>query len=75
MLEPVFHDLVLADQECFAAEKGWEALLHLIPDRDTVEELREKWESRPKQSSEDRWQDFEDAIASKRNKGKGNLQV
>ncbi|KAH9888072.1 prim-pol domain-containing protein [Cubamyces lactineus] len=71
MLEPVFHDLVLADQECFAAEKGWEALLHLIPDRDTVEELREKWESRPKRSSEERWQDFENAIASKRNKGKG----
>ncbi|KAI0331725.1 prim-pol domain-containing protein [Cubamyces sp. BRFM 1775] len=75
MLEPVFHDLVLADQECFATEKGWEALLHLIPDRDTAEELREKWESRPKRSSEDRWQDLEDAIASKRSKGKANTQA
>ncbi|KAI8974875.1 prim-pol domain-containing protein [Trametes punicea] len=71
-LEPVFHDLILTDQDCFASKEGWEALLHLIPNnQDIVKELREKWESEPGRSSEDKWQDFEDEVAS-RSKGKGS---
>ncbi|KAL1948892.1 hypothetical protein VTO73DRAFT_10698 [Trametes versicolor] len=67
-LEPTFHDLVLADQDCFASEDGWEALLHLIPDRDVVRELREHWEAHPDRSSEAKWQDLEDQIAQRRGK-------
>lgn len=74
MLEPVFHDLILADQDCFASEQGWDALLHLIPDKDIVENLREKWEGDADRSSEDKWQDIEDEIAERR--GKNNkIQV
>ncbi|OSD05138.1 prim-pol domain-containing protein [Trametes coccinea BRFM310] len=72
MLEPVFHDLIIADQECFASEEGWEALLHLIPDKDIVDNLREKWEASPGRSSEDKWQDLEDEVAKKSSKGKSN---
>ncbi|KAI9068075.1 prim-pol domain-containing protein [Trametes sanguinea] len=71
MLKPVFHDLILADQNCFKSEEGWEALLHLIPDDDIVRNLREKWAAHPKRSSEDKWQDLEDEIAEKPTKGKG----
>ncbi|EIW54923.1 prim-pol domain-containing protein [Trametes versicolor FP-101664 SS1] len=67
-LEPTFHDLVLADQDCFASEDGWEALLHLIPDREVVRELREHWEAHPDRSSEAKWQDLEDSIAQRRGK-------
>ncbi len=67
-LEPTFHDLVLADQDCFASEDGWEALLHLIPDRDIVSELREHWQAHPGRSSEAKWQDLEDEIAQRRGK-------
>ncbi|CDO71109.1 hypothetical protein BN946_scf184844.g113 [Trametes cinnabarina] len=71
MLEPVFHDLILADQNCFASEEGWDALLHLIPDKDIVQNLREQWAESPGRSSEDKWQDLEDEIAEKPSKGKG----
>ncbi|KAI0718712.1 hypothetical protein C8T65DRAFT_761804, partial [Cerioporus squamosus] len=44
MLQPAFHDLILEDQNCFASEEGWRALLHLIPDNDIVKSLQDKWE-------------------------------
>ena len=75
MLEPVFHDLILADQNCFASEEGWQALLHLIPDKEVVGNLKERWEDDPGRSSEDKWQDLEDEIAEKRGKGPRNAQV
>ncbi|KAI0717018.1 prim-pol domain-containing protein [Earliella scabrosa] len=74
LLEPVFHDLILADQNCFASEEGWQALLHLIPDKEVVGNLKEKWEDDPGRSSEDKWQDLEDEIAEKRGKGPRNAQ-
>lgn len=75
MLEPVFHDLILADQDCFASEEGWQALLHLIPDKDTVANLKENWEADPDRSSEDKWQDVEQEIAEKRGKGNRSYPV
>ncbi|RPD54946.1 prim-pol domain-containing protein [Lentinus tigrinus ALCF2SS1-7] len=69
MLQPVFHDLILEDQDCFASEEGWQALLHLIPDKDIVKSLQELWEDNPDRSSEDKWQDLEDEIEKKRGKG------
>ncbi len=72
MLLPVFHDLILEDQDCFASEEGWQALLHLIPDKDIVRSLEDKWEDDPKRSSEDKWQDVEDEI--ERKKGKGSVR-
>ncbi|KAH9846541.1 prim-pol domain-containing protein [Lenzites betulinus] len=68
MLEPVFHDLVLADQKCFSSEEGWEALLHLIPDDKVVKALREHWAAHPTRSSESKWRDFEEEIEEKRAK-------
>ena len=74
MLQPVFHDLILDDQDCFASEEGWQALLHLIPDKDVVKNLQEMWEDDPDRSSEDKWQDVEDEIErNERKKGKGSV--
>ncbi|TFK92525.1 prim-pol domain-containing protein [Polyporus arcularius HHB13444] len=75
MLLPVFHDLILDDQDCFASEEGWQALLHLIPDKDIVRSLEDKWEDDPKRSSEDKWQDFEDEIERKKGKGSAILNA
>ncbi|OBZ67980.1 DNA primase small subunit [Grifola frondosa] len=64
-LEPlavVFGDLILADQDCFASEEGWEALLHLIPDKTVVENLRKKWTANPERSSEDKWDDLKKEV-------------
>lgn len=75
MLQPVFHDLILDDQDCFASEEGWQALLHLIPDKDVVKNLQEMWEDDPDRSSEDKWQDLEDEIErNERKKGKGSVR-
>ena len=75
MLQPVFHDLILEDQDCFASEEGWQALLHLIPDKDVVKNLQEMWEDDPDRSSEDKWQDLEDEIGGKRGKNTRNTSV
>ena len=53
-----FLNLVLMDQNCFGSEKGYEDLLKLIPDRNVVNELRDKWESDPDRHSTDKWNDF-----------------
>ncbi|KAM5543486.1 hypothetical protein V8D89_002737 [Ganoderma adspersum] len=62
MLEPVFHELILEDQDVFAAEEGWKALLQLIPDSDVRSNLEEKWELDPGRPSETKWDDFLDEI-------------
>ncbi|KAI0355832.1 prim-pol domain-containing protein [Trametes cingulata] len=64
-LEPIFHSLVLKDQNCFESEDGWDALLHLVPDHAIASALREKWQEEPGRSSEEKWQDLEDAIAER----------
>ncbi|KAI0761280.1 prim-pol domain-containing protein [Trametes elegans] len=75
MLEPVFHSLILSDQDCFKSEEGWEALLHLIPDKDIVENLREQWSEHKDRSSEAKWEDLEDEIARKRGKNNRGAAV
>ena len=62
MLEPVFHEVILEDQDLFATEEGWQALLHLIPDNQIRNDLKEEWENDPHRSSADKWQDFLDKI-------------
>ncbi|KAL6302689.1 prim-pol domain-containing protein [Sparassis latifolia] len=57
LLAPVFSDLILGDQDCFASEEGWQELLKLIPDGTIVEELRSAWEKKPR-SSDDKWDDL-----------------
>ncbi len=57
-LADIFSDLILADQDCFASEEGYEALLQLIPDASIVHTLRTKWTADPDRSSSDKWEDF-----------------
>jgi DNA primase small subunit len=61
-LVPVFGDLILADQDCFGSQEGWEALLHLIPDKAMVETLRKKWSSDPERPSEAKWSDIKNEV-------------
>ena len=63
-----FTNLILADQNCFGSEKGYEDLLQLIPDRNVVNELREKWTDDPDRHSIDKWNDFK-AQVKKSEKG------
>ncbi|CAK5281356.1 unnamed protein product [Mycena citricolor] len=63
-LAMVFTDLILRDQDCFETEKGWEALLRLIPEPRVVDALRSQWESSAHSSSEDKWADFKKQIKS-----------
>ncbi|KAJ7287392.1 hypothetical protein C8J57DRAFT_1283783 [Mycena rebaudengoi] len=60
-LAEIFSDLILSDQDCFASDEGYEALLKLIPDSRAVEALRTKWSSSPC-SSEEKWSDFKRQI-------------
>ena len=66
-LKPVFHDLILEDQDCFASEAGWQTLLQLLP-REAQANLREKWENDSQRSSEEKWQDVEDETTDKSHK-------
>ncbi|KAJ6602170.1 DNA primase catalytic subunit [Mycena sp. CBHHK59/15] len=60
-LAMIFSDLILSDQDCFASEEGYEALLRLIPDSRVVEALRTKWSSSPC-SSQEKWKDLKTQI-------------
>ncbi|KAG8953713.1 hypothetical protein FRC04_001917 [Tulasnella sp. 424] len=54
-----FVEIVLEDQKCFdKKEGGWEELLKLIPRKDVVDALREKWEANPDKPSKAKWADF-----------------
>jgi DNA primase small subunit len=64
-LEPLatlFSSLILTDQNCFASEDGYEALLQLIPDNNVVEKLRKKWEADPDRHSADKWGDLKSEV-------------
>ncbi|KAI0641480.1 prim-pol domain-containing protein [Trametes meyenii] len=69
MLEPVFHQLVLREQNVFKSQEGWEALLHLVPDPDVAQNLRDKWEDAPGRSSREKWQNLEDEFAAAAKRG------
>ncbi|KAF8629140.1 hypothetical protein AX17_005726 [Amanita inopinata Kibby_2008] len=58
----VFTALILLDQDCFRSEKGYEALLQMIPDSNTVDTLRKKWSTDRERSSEDKWEDFKSLV-------------
>jgi len=59
-LVEAFGDIILMDQDCFASEEGWEALLQLIPNKSTAESLRRKWTANSDRSSEDKWEDVKE---------------
>ncbi|CAD6570466.1 MAG: hypothetical protein TREMPRED_005855 [Tremellales sp. Tagirdzhanova-0007] len=60
-----FVELCLRDQECFRSERGWEALLALLPgDREIASSLRSQWQSTPDRSSENRWSDLSEVVKS-----------
>ncbi|KAF9816857.1 hypothetical protein IEO21_03831 [Rhodonia placenta] len=63
-LTDVFGDLILEDQDCFASEDGWRALLHLITEKTTVERLEKKWTAESMRSSDERWQDLKKEVKS-----------
>ncbi|KAJ7188511.1 hypothetical protein C8R46DRAFT_23117 [Mycena filopes] len=60
-LAVVFSNLILYDQDCFASEKGYEALLKLIPDARVVDALQAQWRG-SSASSEEKWKDFKTEI-------------
>lgn len=72
----MFTDLILADQNPFESDKGYETLLELIPDANgkldkitqMKETLRRNWSEDPDRSSEDKWDDLR-AQARKFEKG------
>jgi DNA primase small subunit len=70
-----FTKLCLLDQDVFKAERGWKALLALVPsDRgelngtrkqltaDKTEKLRGLWEAEPDRPSEQKWKDVMDIV-------------
>ncbi|KAI0066789.1 prim-pol domain-containing protein [Artomyces pyxidatus] len=64
-LEPlvdIFSDLILADQDCFKSDDGWEELLKLIPDATIAKELRKKWLAEEDRSSQEKWDDLKEAV-------------
>ncbi|KZT70049.1 prim-pol domain-containing protein [Daedalea quercina L-15889] len=74
-LGPIFHELILLDQDCFAEEEGWETLLQLFPDPDVVRGLRAKWEVKPL-SSEAKWEDVKNMTkAGKDQKTHDNIKA
>lgn len=60
-LAVVFTELVLYDQDCFASQAGYQALLKLIPDSRVVDALETKWTAAPSASHE-KWDDFKKQI-------------
>ncbi|KAG5646812.1 hypothetical protein DXG03_002189 [Asterophora parasitica] len=67
-LATIFSELVLSDQDVFASQEGYEALLEQIPDSEVVSKLRTKWNADPSRSSEDKWLDLK-SQAKKYEKG------
>ncbi|OXB37025.1 DNA primase small subunit [Cryptococcus neoformans] len=63
-LKPLFSSLCIYDQDCFKGEKGWEALLSILPtDRTVIGPLRAKWEKNPDSSSDEKWRELMSEIA------------
>ena len=69
-LRGVFEDLILTDQDLFASEEGYEALLDFIPEPH-ASELRERWSKDPSRSSRDKWSNLNRLI---RNIEGGSIQ-
>ena len=69
-LRGVFEDLILTDQDLFASEEGYEALLDFIPEPH-ASELRERWSKDPSRSSRDKWSNINRLI---RNIEGGSIQ-
>ncbi|TXT15458.1 uncharacterized protein COLE_01651 [Cutaneotrichosporon oleaginosum] len=65
-----FQRICLLDQDVFKTQRGWEALLALVPaDREKTEKLRSLWEAEPDRSSEEKWRDVMEVVhAYKRTK-------
>ncbi|KAF7795624.1 hypothetical protein EIP86_006789 [Pleurotus ostreatoroseus] len=61
-LADTFTELILADQDCFRSESGWEELLKLVPDRGVAESLRDLWTEDIDRSSEQKWDDLKKEI-------------
>ncbi len=61
-LAEVFTELILEDQDCFATEEGYEALLKLLPVPDVVDALRTKWSADPTRASSEKWTDLKAQI-------------
>ncbi|KAH6914182.1 DNA primase catalytic subunit [Coprinopsis sp. MPI-PUGE-AT-0042] len=68
-LVPVFTDLVLEDQDCFASEEGYETLLEFLPVPAIVSTLRQKWEADPGRSSDLKWQDLKKEVSTETKQG------
>ncbi|OCF43863.1 DNA primase small subunit [Kwoniella heveanensis CBS 569] len=63
LLKKNFVDVCLHDQDCFGSERGWEALLSLLPgDRDVIGPLKSNWQSEPGRSSAEKWGDLMSAV-------------
>nr|GAT57746.1 DNA primase small subunit [Mycena chlorophos] len=60
-LAVMFTEIILEDQDCFGSEKGYEALLRLIPDARIVDALREEW-SGANIDSVEKWKNFKAQI-------------
>ncbi|KAF7321456.1 DNA primase [Mycena kentingensis (nom. inval.)] len=73
-LAVVFTQLILEDQDCFASEQGYEALLRLIPDGNVVNTLRAAWSSRESSSTE-KWQSFKTEIKKHRKDSPQRVQL
>jgi hypothetical protein len=66
-----FNDIILEDQDCFAALDGWKELLHLIPDDGVAKRMDEKW-SEEVRSSREKWDDI---IVEYKKMSKGTQKV
>jgi DNA primase small subunit len=62
VLSSDFTDLILNDQDCFCEEEKWEELLRLLPDREIVRRLEDKWSRDKTRSSELKWADIKAEI-------------
>ncbi|KAJ7874730.1 hypothetical protein B0H14DRAFT_3437533 [Mycena olivaceomarginata] len=60
-LAEIFAELILHDQDVFASDKGFEALLKRIPDARVVDTLETQWRS-SSSSSFEKWKDFKAEI-------------
>lgn len=65
-----FTSLILDDQDCFASQAGWKALLQLIPDPSIAKTLGVEWSGNPNISSMQKWDRLKELIL----KEKGDRQ-
>jgi DNA primase small subunit len=57
-LREEFNNLILKDQNCFAAREGWDQLLELLPKGQYKEELEQEWEKHRDRPSSKKWEDI-----------------